>query len=60
MAAEFVCVGTGGDQLVRLVSAQKGQQIGLTGALNLQFGCVRHGINSFEIEQAQTFLSALV
>ena len=35
VAAEFICVWTGGDQLVRLVSAQKGQQVRLTGALNL-------------------------
>ena len=43
VAAELVRSGAGGNEFIRLVSPEKGQQVRLTGALDLRFGCVGHG-----------------
>ena len=43
VAAELIRSGTGGNEFIRLVSPEKGQQVRLTGTLNLRFGCIGHG-----------------
>ena len=46
VAAELVGSVTGGDQLIGFIVLEKGQQIGLTGALDLCLGCIRHCVHS--------------